>query len=256
MGRHACAEVLLAHGADPKLASESLELPECVAPSAELKALLGEWPAEEVERLQAERESRLEGQWVPPERDADDEPCGEPGYSLNITLLKLADALDAVARDAERCTLIVDLGGKAATFLSYRDVNMAMAYRPDDTDPEVLRKLLLGALRFGKPFVLDMLSLPLTEEALADLLEPVLPDLPRLLLSREITSEDNYKRLLRPSDGDEYTNLTLWKERNLDFFSFILLTRLPVPPPWCVDSLFVLKVAAGCDDEGMAQQYA
>tara|TARA_B110001452_G_C15108079_1_gene386299 strand:- start:598 stop:849 length:252 start_codon:yes stop_codon:yes gene_type:complete len=35
----------------------------------------------------------------------------------------------------------------------------------------------------------------------------------------------------------------LWKERNLDFFQFVLLTTLPQPPEWCAGSLFIVKVA-------------
>lgn len=200
--------------------------------------------------LAAARSAALEGQWAPPERAADDEPCGEPGYSLAITLVRLADALDAVGRDSDRYALVVDLGGKAGVYLSYRDANCCMAYRPADTDPEVVRKLLLGALRYGKPFVLDMLSLPLDVEALDDLLDPVLPGLLGLLLSKRILLERHYAQLLRPSDGEEYANLTLWKERNLQFFSFILLSRLPTPPAWCVDALFVVKVASPADAEG------
>ena len=42
---------------------------------------------------------------------------------------------------------------------------MCMAYRPSDAEPAVIRKLLLGALRYGKPFVIDMLSMPLEEAA-------------------------------------------------------------------------------------------
>jgi hypothetical protein len=37
------------------------------------------------------------------------------------------------------------------TFFTYRDVNLVYAYRPDDVEPQSLRKKLMGALRYGKP---------------------------------------------------------------------------------------------------------
>ena len=47
------------------------------------------------------------------------------------------------------------------TFFQYRDVNLVYAYRPDDVEPQSLRKKLMGALRYGKPLVLDYLSMAL-----------------------------------------------------------------------------------------------
>jgi len=68
--------------------------------------------------------------------------CFFPFHSLQIGIQRLADALDSVGRDSDRYTLIVDLGGNAATYLKYRDVNMAMAYKPGDCE-----------VRFLYPFV-------------------------------------------------------------------------------------------------------
>ena len=52
-------------------------------------------------------------------------------------------------------------------------MRLSNGIRPADIEPDTLRKSVLGALRFGKPFVLDMLSLELTEDAVNDILEPV-----------------------------------------------------------------------------------
>ena len=119
---------------------------------------------------------------------------------------------------------------------------MAMAYRPDDADPEVLRKLLLGALRFGKPFVVDMLSLELSRESLSDLFDPIQPGLLELLLSKAILREEHYAPLIRAADGEQYLKQH-WRERALAAFHFIILTKQPRPPEWCKEQMFVLKVA-------------
>mmetsp|Transcript_84119 Transcript_84119/g.167878 ORF Transcript_84119/g.167878 Transcript_84119/m.167878 type:complete len:100 (-) Transcript_84119:114-413(-) len=87
------------------------------------------------------------------------------------------------------------------------------------------------------------------QESLNELLDPVLPGLLDLLLSHEIIHECNYTRLIREDDEDEYTNLMLWKARNLEFFHFIILSKLPVPPAWCIDSMFIIKVASIDADE-------
>ena len=67
--------------------------------------------------------------------------------------------------------------------------------------------------------------------------------------TRSPTPRRQHRRCVRPSAEEEYLNLTLWKEQNLAHFHFILLTRLPVPPQWCVDALFVIKVASAVDDD-------
>ena len=144
---------------------------------------------------------------------------------------------------SDRYSLIIDLSGKVITWFQYRDANLCMSYRPADCEPETCRKLLLGALRYGKPFVIDMLSLALDEEAFTSLLEPILPGLFDLLLSKRILEEENYTKLIRYEDGDEYT-LKHWREKNLQHFHFVVITKLPTLPDWMIDRFFVLKVAA------------
>ena len=79
MDRRECVELLLKHGADPMLHSVTLDTPACVAPSADLKAMIAEFPRERTLQLQAERAAYLEAhQWKPPEEDTDDAPCGTP----------------------------------------------------------------------------------------------------------------------------------------------------------------------------------
>ena len=75
-----------------------------VAPSAELKATLREWPRERTDALLAQRAVLLERQWVPPPPDPADEPIGEAGHCVQIPIKRVADALEAIQRDADRCT--------------------------------------------------------------------------------------------------------------------------------------------------------
>lgn len=131
---------------------------------------------------------------------------------------------------------------QAMTFFTYRDVNLVYAYRPDDVEPQSLRKKVMGALRYGKPLVLDYLSIAIDKEAVVELFDAVLPGLFQLIVSKQILEEANWSRLIREGDDPDYA-VDMWKPRNLEFFHFIFVSKLPKLPEWCTDKFFILKVA-------------
>lgn len=173
MNKLETAEYLLSVGGDPRIKSDAADTPEMVAPSEEMKALFAGWEIEKTEQLLVERAKALEGQWVPPPPDEEDQPGGQAGYFLQIGLPRFADALDSVTKESDRPVLVADLSGKVLTYFEYRDCNMHCYARPADIEPERLRKGLLGALRYGKPFVLDMMSLELDEESIRELFDAI-----------------------------------------------------------------------------------
>ena len=73
-----------------------------VAPSVETKEMLKAWDVAETDRLIEEWQAAQAGQWVPPPPDPADQEVGEAGYSLQIALTRLADALDSVCNDSDR----------------------------------------------------------------------------------------------------------------------------------------------------------
>ena len=58
-----------------------------------------------------------------------------------------------------RCPLLMDVTDRSATFLKYRDTNYINALDPVQMQPATVRIALLGALRYGKPIVFDMMEL-------------------------------------------------------------------------------------------------
>ena len=86
-----------------------------VAPNAAVREILSAWDVAQTEVLIAQNQARLAGQWVPAPPDPADMPIGEPGYSLQIPMKRLSDALDSIMRDSDRYTLCVDLSGKASS---------------------------------------------------------------------------------------------------------------------------------------------
>ena len=124
----------------------------------------------------------------------------------------------------------------------------------------------MGALRYGKPLVLDYLSMELNQEAIAELfdavmsipwsappwvgpsIEPpfvgaqVMPGLLKLIISKEIIKEEHWSQLIKEGDDPDYA-IDAWKSRNLEYFHFILVSKLPKLPEGCTDKFFILKVA-------------
>ena len=260
-------ELLLKAGADPRIKSDSADTPQMVAPTQPLKAVISEWSIEETERLMAAAEVRLAQQWVPPPPDESDAPAGQAGYFLQCPMAQFQDALDAVTKESDRSCLVADLGGKIVTYFSYRDCNMHCYARPADIEPERLRLGLLGALRFGKPMVLDMMSLELDEDGIKELFEAVRPGLWKRIvraslhlarhargvldvsvtvrclsaqLDKSIMREEHYNTLKDGTEGEEY-GPAYWLESTTAHYNFVLLSKHPMPPEWAQEAFFVIR---------------
>ena len=81
-------------------------------------------------------------------------------------------------------------------------------------------------------------------EELPKLFDAVQPGLFDRILSRQVLQEEHYATLIREEDGLEYSlPLGGWKESTTAHFHFVLITRLPVPPEWYIERMFILKVA-------------
>ena len=58
-----------------------------------------------------------------------------------------------------RWPLVMDVTDRSSTFLRYQDTNFLNVLDPAQMKPEVVRLALLGALRYGKAIVFDMMEL-------------------------------------------------------------------------------------------------
>ncbi|CAL8257183.1 unnamed protein product [Lota lota] len=105
---------------------------------------------------------------------------------LNDVLIK--DVGGKIRHDG-RWPLVVDTSGQAATFLRYRDTNYLNAMNPDEIQSDRLRVALLGAIRFGKPLVIDMKEVELFDMVLSHL-DQVMPGLGKELFSEELLREE------------------------------------------------------------------
>ncbi|KAJ8305744.1 hypothetical protein KUTeg_016289, partial [Tegillarca granosa] len=119
--------------------------------------------------------------------------------------------------------LIIDQKGVAGTFLQYQDVNMVQGIKA--MSPDSIRIAILGAMRYGKPLVFDMLDMDLYE-TLKGKFDSVQDGLLDLILDRSITKEEYCGLLIKEEDGPEYDKNNFSPERMEDFM-FIVVTTNP-----------------------------
>lgn len=140
--------------------------------------------------------------------------------------------------------LILDRSKQVSTFLRYRDTNYINACLWTELEPDVLRRALLGAIRYGKPLVLDFKEADLFEVvgAAFDAIEPGLFD---QILSKEIISPRCYERLIRKdADGVEYDPVRFTETRINNFWVYFI-TEAHTPHDETLSRLLPLEVMPG-----------
>jgi len=162
--------------------------------------------------------------------------------SARIGLRQLADTLDDIRKARKRQALIIDLSSNAQTFLRYRDTNMLMSYKPGDMEAEKVRVATLGAVRFGKPLVIDNGDLLLDWSNMSSWFDAVRPGLWDMLWDGSITTDGNFLKLTKPADGDNFKE-DKFTQHCLDHFQLIIVTKRPEIPPDFADHLFLVTTA-------------
>ncbi|XP_078145038.1 IQ motif and ankyrin repeat domain-containing protein 1-like [Centroberyx gerrardi] len=156
---------------------------------------------------------------------------------LDEVLIK--DVGGKIQRDG-RWPLLVDSSGQAATFLRYRDTNYLNALNPEDMRPGKLRGALLGAIRFGKPLVIDMMEVELFD-VVGDQLEQVKPGLSKELMSKELLQEERYLGIVHSSDGPQYDR-TEFRSDRIEKFCLVLITKQRHPPDNLLTAFYPIEV--------------
>lgn len=165
-----------------------------------------------------------------------------PGVKAHIRELEevlLRDVGNKIA-DSGKWPLLIDSTQKASTFLRYRDTNYLNALNPQTMTPDRIRMALIGALRFGKPVVLDMMGVDVFE-ACCMRFDEVEEGLMKKIMDRSIMKEENYKSLLQEDDGDDY-QLKRFNEQRTCQFKFILITQVPYPPDDMLEKCYPISV--------------
>ncbi|XP_067672264.1 IQ motif and ankyrin repeat domain-containing protein 1-like isoform X2 [Haliotis asinina] len=156
------------------------------------------------------------------EAAADAPPPMPPVTTMSMKgLTRLAE--EANSKDPKKWPLVIDLQGNVGTFFKYRDANVLQAEIPGDLHANKIRRALLGALRYGKPFVLDMESHDIRKVEIVNDVEKNLLD---SLLDKTILEDERYLTLVKDEDEKEYHNSAYYA---IDRFSFVVITTNPSP---------------------------
>ncbi|KAH9487709.1 hypothetical protein Btru_069463 [Bulinus truncatus] len=173
-----------------------------------------------------------------------DEETEEELQGLKVVIKELDDVLfrDVGNRisDSGKWPLVIDISGQAGTFLRYRDTNYICSLRPADMDINNIRLGLLGALRYGKPLVLDMMEVDMFETCV-DMFDQVMKDLMTSIIDKTILKEEKYKKLIKPTDGADY-EVTKFNETRVSKFMFIILTKNPIPNDKLMQLIFEVHI--------------
>ncbi|CAD5125234.1 DgyrCDS13477 [Dimorphilus gyrociliatus] len=165
-----------------------------------------------------------------------------PGLKVNIRELDdvlLRDVGNRI-KESGKWPLIIDISGQASTFLRYRDTNYLNALNLSEMEPEKIRLCILGALRYGKPAVLDMMEVDMFD-TVSDRFDEIEKGLMNSIMDWSIFEEEKYTKLIRKKDSDEYQ-----KNRFIDIrtknFKFFIITKNPYPPQELLDKTYVIRI--------------
>ena len=166
--------------------------------------------------------------------DSESEETEEKITQINIKEFDdmiLRDLSGLIKNSTEKWPLIIDQNDQASTFLRYRDTNYINCLDMQSMQGEKFRRSLIGAIRYGKPFVLDLMQY---DQELIESVKIVCgqisyPNLFEDLCSKQLMHKDNFMRLVKlESDGKEYEHHN-FNEIRLKNFKILFLTANPYP---------------------------
>ncbi|XP_022089722.1 putative IQ motif and ankyrin repeat domain-containing protein isoform X3 [Acanthaster planci] len=171
---------------------------------------------------------------------------GEPEVGVKANIKELHDVLmrdvgDKIKSDG-RWPLLIDPSGRASTFLRYQDTNLLNALNPNHMQPEVIRMAVLGAIRFGKPLVLDMLEVDMFETC-TDRFNEVHVGLMEDILSKELIKNEKYVYLIKDCDGPEYSKNNFNDQRTQQF-KFVIVTKIE-PADSLLERTYPIRIVVG-----------
>ena len=166
------------------------------------------------------------------ESDQEEDP-EENQMKINIKELDdmiLRDMSGAVKNSTDKWPLIIDQNEQACTFLRYRDTNYINCLDIQLMQPDKLRKALIGAIRYGKPMVVDLMQY---DQELIEALKVVFDQIDSTifadLTSKKLLKGEAFFRLVKPElDGKEY-EIQNFSEIRINNFKLLFLTSNPYP---------------------------
>ena len=133
------------------------------------------------------------------------------------------------------------MSGQASVFLRYIDSNYVNTLSKASMDANKLRRNILGAIRYGKPLVLDLLEVDMWDEVERDF-DLIQRGLLSRLIDKSLMQNEGYLELRRDSDGDDYENSMFDDYRIEKGFKCIVVTSNKYPSDALLASTYALRV--------------
>lgn len=144
-------------------------------------------------------------------------------------------------KDSQKWPLIIDISGRVNLFFKYRDTNMVNILDIEACKPQRLKESLLGAIRYGKPLIIDVGPMDLWT-AMESSFERIMPGLWAMLISQTLMENQNYMKLVDEKvDKPEYHH-NKFVHINADKFKFMVTTKMSIPPDSWIDNLYAIEI--------------
>ncbi|GIL92240.1 hypothetical protein Vretimale_18469 [Volvox reticuliferus] len=157
--------------------------------------------------------------------------------ALNDVLIRDVGGLIAASG---KWPLVIDTSGQASVFLRYQDTNYVNALNSRHMEPHMLRRSLLGSIRYGKAMVLDLQDCDLWPE-MPRMFDQVQPGLLASLMDKSLLAGERYASLIRVEDGEEYDK-NKFQESRIKAFGLIVLTAARMPNPQLLAQTYAVRV--------------
>ena len=144
----------------------------------------------------------------------------------------LRDLSGLIKNSLNKWPLLIDENDLASTFLRYRDTNYVNCLDTAAMKSESFRLALIGAIRYGKPFVIDLMQF---DRELLEAVKVVCQQMDvsnlfeMIVRSKDLLRNENYMKLVKLGvDGKEYEAFNFTQAR-INNFKLIILTANPYP---------------------------
>jgi hypothetical protein len=169
--------------------------------------------------------------------ESDNESSDNEQDESNVTRINIKEMDDMILRDlsnfvrnAEKWPIIIDQNEQATTFLRYRDTNYVNCLDIQLMQPDRFRLALIGSIRYGKPFVLDLMQYDNELiESIKATCEQIDSTLFTELFNKKLIENERFMHLVRPEkDGKEY-EIQNFNATRIKNFKVLVLTSNPYP---------------------------
>merc|ERR1712048_411073 len=181
------------------------------------------------------------------EDDEDFDMFAKPPNPL-IQKISIKSIVDVIFRDvgnkmkdSGKWPLILDPTGQASLFLKYQDTNYINILDTRNCTEEKIKNNFLGAIRFGKPIIIDLQNMDLWN-ALEAAFERIQTGLFNKILNKSIMDNQNYMSLVDVEKDDECYHPNKFVHGFADKMRFVVLSRMGCPPEEWVEKMYAVEV--------------